>query len=400
MNPAKPGIQRFKVGDTATFRHVITEADIKKFVEITGDDNPLHVDRAFAEKTPFKGIVAHGMLSASFISTMIGKHIPGDGALWVSQSLRFLLPVRIGDELTIHAEITKIQERQQLLDLKSTISNQYKQVILEGESQVKLLELEDSESVPAEDEQRPKVVLITGASRGIGAATAKRLAADGYKIALNYRSDREAAVRVQREIEELGGEVLLCPGDVTDGGDVQAMVAAAKRHFGTVTALVNNATAKIIMTEFGALSWDDVQKQIDTNVKGAFLCTQALLPEFLQNKYGVVVNIGTIATDSAPPPLQTAYVLAKSALQAMTKSLAQELGPKGVRCNLVAPGMTNTTLVSEIPEKARLLTKMQTPLRRLADPTEIAGAIAYLLSDEARHITGETLRVCGGVVMI
>ena len=146
---------QFQVGDKAEIKHTITAEDIRKFVDLTGDDNPLHVDPAYAEKTSFKGVVAHGMLSASFISTIIGKHLPGEGALWVSQSFNFLLPVRIGDELTIVAEIVDKKDKGNRLFLRTEIKNQHKQVILNGESQVKVLETQEpkTSNKPKEDQK-------------------------------------------------------------------------------------------------------------------------------------------------------------------------------------------------------------------------------------------------------
>ena len=392
-------LNRFRVGDSAEFKHTVTSEDIQRFADLTGDDNPLHVDREFAEKTSFKGIVAHGMLGASFISTIIGKHIPGEGALWVSHNLDFLLPVRIGDELTIYAEIIQKHERQRLLTLKTEIRNQYRQIVVSGECKVKVLELEAPEQ-PKSGDADGKVALVTGASRGIGAATAIYLAKQGYCVAINYRADEAGAERVQERILQDGGKAMLCKADVTDERAVQDMVDNVVRRFGTVTALVNNATSRIIPQEFETLEWQDIQRHLDIQVKGAFLCMRAVIKEFLKNRKGSVVNLGTIYSDSTPPLKLTGYVLAKNSLFALTKSLAAEYGPKGLRFNLVSPGMTDTGLISEVPEKTRLMTAMQTPLRRIARPDDVARAIAFLLSDAAEYITGETVRVCGGQVMI
>jgi 3-oxoacyl-[acyl-carrier protein] reductase len=129
-----------KVGDSRSLKRTITEADVRRFVEMTGDDNPLHVDRAYAEATSFKDIVVHGMLGASFISTIIGTQLPGPGALWIAQSLEFLLPVRLGDSLTVTATVTAKHERDRLLELETTIVNQTGQVVLTGAGKVKVLE--------------------------------------------------------------------------------------------------------------------------------------------------------------------------------------------------------------------------------------------------------------------
>jgi 3-oxoacyl-[acyl-carrier protein] reductase len=392
-------IDKFNVGNKAEFKHVITEEDVQKFIEITGDDNPIHVDQDFSRKTSLKGIVAHGMLSVSFISTLIGKYIPGEGGLWLSQSLNFLLPVRIGDELTIRAEVLKKQVSHNILTLKTDIINQHKQLVVSGEGQVRLLEAEEDESeVPAKTQK--KVILITGASRGIGAATAIRLAKDGYCVAINYNSDKSGAEETLKQIQKNGGQAMICQADVRDFDAVKKMVSRTIRKFGTITALVNNATSKMVPQGLESLEWKDIQYHIDIQLKGAFNCIMAVMDEFVKNESGVVVNMGSTSSDSAPPPKLIGYAIAKSALRSFTKSLASEFGPKGIRFNMVSPGMTDTSLISDVPEKSRLMTAMQTPLRRIAKPVDIASAVGFLLRDEAKYITGETLRVCGGQVML
>ena len=130
------------IGDKETLSHTITKGDIDKFVDLTGDDNKLHVDEKYASTTPFKKPVVHGMLGASFISTIIGTKLPGDGALWFSQSLEFLLPVRLGDELTVVAEVIQKNDKENIIELKTEIFNQNRQVVTKGLAKVKVIETE------------------------------------------------------------------------------------------------------------------------------------------------------------------------------------------------------------------------------------------------------------------
>ena len=391
--------ETLQVGDTAEFRHTVTKEDVLKFANLTGDDNALHVDPEFAAKTSFKGVVAHGMLGASFISTVIGKYLPGNGSLWISQNFEFLLPTRIGDTLTISAEILKKHKTQRIITLKTEIKNQHKQVVLTGEGKIKVLQLEESKSDNIKHVET-RVVLITGASKGIGAATAVTLASQGFSVIINYCSDKTGAQNILEQIRKNQGDAIICRADVTKSEEVKKMVSLAKLRFGTITALVNNATSKIIPQTFEELEWRDIELHMNIQLKGAFNCIQAVLPDFQKNKMGSVVNINSIYSDSTPPDKMAGYVMTKNALSALTKSLAVEYGPQGIRFNTVSPGMTETGLISDIPEKTRLVTSMNTPLRRLAQPLDIADAISFLLSDKAKHITGETLRVCGGAVMI
>ncbi|MBA3660208.1 MAG: SDR family oxidoreductase [Gammaproteobacteria bacterium] len=391
---------QYKIGDSAHLIHKITEDDVTKFANLTGDDNPLHVNKAFARKTVFKDTVAHGMLGASFVSTLIGKHIPGDGALWISQNFDFLLPVRIGDELKVFAEVIEKHISQNTLVLAIQITNQHKQAVVKGSAKVKCLEWEETETLQSQSLPDEKVILITGGSRGIGAATAKYLAAKGYRIAINYSQDHEGANSVVTDIIAAGGEAIACQADVRDANAIKRMIGEVKNKFGTITGLVYGATSKVIATDFHHLEWQDIEDHFNIQFRGAFHCVQAVLKEFLEKKRGSVVFIGSLAADATPLLKVTGYATAKAALQTLSKTLALEYGPLGIRFNVVSPGMTETGLIADIPEKTRLLTKMQIPMRKLAKPQDIASAIGFLISEESGHITGETLRVYGGQLMI
>ena len=401
-----------QVGETQTLIKHITEADVRKFVEMTGDDNPLHVDRAYAETTSFKDIVVHGMLGASFISTVIGTKLPGTGALWVSQNMEFLLPVRLGDVLTISATVLKKHERERLLELDTKIINQNQQLILTGVGKVKVLVAAEPEAKPAAD-ARPRVAVVTGGAGGIGKAICQRLAAEGFDVVVNYRgqADRAAqivaeikaaasdATRVLAGVDKRHGGALAVQADISTEAGAQALYQAAVKAFGAVSVLVNNASPRINPKPFGSTSWSEVQQQMDVQVKGAFLMTSAVVPEMGARKWGRVVNITSQVLDGPPSVTWTGYAMAKGALQVFSNYMAAELGPKGITVNCVSPGMCETTLIGDIPEKAQLMIARQTPLRRLAKPSDVAAAVAYLVSDDAGFVTGDTVAVNGGIAI-
>lgn len=397
-----------QVGETQMLTKHITEADVRKFVDMTGDDNPLHVNRAYAETTSFKDIVVHGMLGASFISTVIGTKLPGTGALWVSQNMEFLLPVRLGDVLTISATVLKKHERERLLELDTKIVNQNQQLILTGVGKVKVLVAAEPEVKPAAD-ARPRVAIVTGGAGGIGKAICQRLAADGFDVVVNYRGQADRAAQIVSEINAAAsaaasdtgrlGRALAVQADISTEAGAQALYAAAVKAFGAVGVLVNNASPRISPKPFGATGWDDVQQQMDVQVKGAFLMTSAVVPEMCARKWGRIVNITSQVLDGQPSITWTGYAMAKGALQVFSNYMAAELGPQGITVNCVSPGMCETTLIGDIPEKTQLMIARQTPLRRLATPADVAAAVAYLVSNDAEFITGDTIAVNGGIAI-
>ncbi len=386
-----------KVGDRAVLKHTLTEEDVQAFVSLTGDFNPLHMDEEFAKKTLFQKPVVHGMLSASFISTMIGMLLPGGGALWMSQTLEFLRPAYVGDTLCVSSEVKQKSVSTRILVLEIIIKNQHDGDLVKGESTVKILKLKEGEKTVNLDKE--KVVLITGASRGIGAATAKKLAQDGHSVIINYANSKDEAQVLTEEITTSGGKAVALKANIVNPDEVEDLFISAEKTCGSIEAIVHCAAPENAPQPFDKLVWDSFQEQIDVHLKGAFNCVKLALPKMREDKSGDIIFIGTIYTDDTPPAQQARYVTAKAALTSLARCLAVEYGPKGIKVNVVAPGMTETDMISLLPDKVKMLTKMQTPLRRLAEPVDIANTVSFLLSPLARHITGETIRVCGGAVM-
>lgn len=386
------------VGDTESIVKVIDEADVRRFVQLTGDDNPLHVDRDYAERTPFKDVVVHGMIGASLVSTVVGTRLPGEGALWVSQSFNFVRPVRLGDKLTVSCTVLKKNERERLLELDARVVNQHAEVVLSGQGQVKVLEAEAEQAV-AEPGARVQVALVTGGSGGIGQAVCRRLAAEGYAVAVGFHREERRAAHVVEEIQADDGRAIAVPIAAGEPGAAERVVERVVRELGGISLLVNGASPRIGAKPLDALEWKDLSDQLEVQLGGAFSLVKAVAPRMREQGHGRIVSILSQAIEGSATPGWTAYAVAKGALATFSRQLAAELGPAGITVNCVAPGMTDTRMIGDIPEKQRLIVARQTPLRRLASPEDVAGAVAYLASEQAAFVTGETLRVNGGQVM-
>lgn len=388
------------IGTKAALTHTVTAADLDRFVELTGDDNRLHTDSDYAANTHFKKPVVHGMLGASFISTVIGTKLPGDGALWFSQSLDFLLPVRINDTLTVMAEVLKKDDRNHIIEIKTDVYNQNKQVVIQGIAKVKVVEQEISaDAAGLVVNEIGRTVLVIGGSGGIGAAVCELLAVEGFKVAVHYHSNKTKADQVVSHITANGHTAIACQCDITDMATVEEMVRQVVRKLGDITVVVNCSTTKIAPIKFSDLSWDDFVGHFDNQIKGNFNLLKAVVPIMEKNKYGKIISIDTQYVD-APESNLLPYISAKSALRGFTKSVAYDLAPRGIRVNSVSPGMTETEQISDVPERVRLVVSAKTPLRRLATPKDVANVVSFLASDKSDYLSGETIRVNGGQIMI
>ena len=242
-----------------------------------------------------------------------------------------------------------------------------------------------------------QVALVTGASRGIGRAIARELAGEGYAVCINYYESREAAEELADEIIHSGGEAMTAQADVADARAVEAMVSAAEQTLGQVTLLVNNAgiSRNGLFQDMDDAEW---ARCFAVNVTGARNAIRAVLPHMLHEKAGCIVNISSM-WGLRGASCEVAYASTKAALVGLTRSLALELAPSGIRVNAVAPGCIETDMVRVLGQETKDMLVEMTPLGRLGKPEDIAHAVAFLASDKASFITGQILSADGGFIV-
>jgi 3-oxoacyl-[acyl-carrier protein] reductase len=244
-----------------------------------------------------------------------------------------------------------------------------------------------------------KVAVVTGASKGIGAAIAKQLAADGAQVVVNYSTSREAAIKVVKDITSAGGDAIAVGASIPKEPEIETLFAETRKAYGKVDILVNNAG----VYGFGPLAEvtvDEYRRQHDTNVLGLLLTTKAALPYF-PSEGGSVINISSVVSTLAPPAASV-YAATKGAVDTITKALAKELAVRKIRVNAINPGLVITEGVQAAGIAGSDFEKeaiAATPLGRAGQPEDIAPPVSFLASDEARWITGETIFVSGGAAI-
>ena len=240
-----------------------------------------------------------------------------------------------------------------------------------------------------------KIAVVTGASKGIGAAIAKALAAHGATVVVNYSTSKEGADKVVAAIEQAGGKAVAIGGSVAKSAEIDALFATTKEHFGKVDILVNNA-GQYTFAPIESITEEGIDQLFNVNVKGLLLATKAAVALFPATG-GSIINIGSVVSDTAPP-MGSVYSATKGAVDVITRSLAKELGPRNIRVNGLNPGLTvteGTGFMRESEMEKGLIA--QTPLGRLGQPDDIADVAVFLASDDARWVTGALLQVAGGL---
>ncbi|MFR5644521.1 MAG: 3-oxoacyl-[acyl-carrier-protein] reductase [Clostridium paraputrificum] len=242
-----------------------------------------------------------------------------------------------------------------------------------------------------------KCAVVTGAAKGIGKAIALKLASSGVNIVLNYRSSEDKAIETEKEILSLGVEVLRVKGDISKPNDVENLIDSAKKKFGKIDIMVNNAgiTKDTLLLRMKEEDFDSV---INVNLKGVFNCLKAITPVMVKQKEGKIINLSSVV-GLVGNAGQVNYAASKAGVIGMTKSLAKEIGSRGITVNAVAPGFIETDMTYVLGDKFKEEAKKNIPLKRLGKAEDVAEVVAFLASDSANYITGQVIHVDGGMVM-
>ena len=389
-------------GDEKSFQFLISDNHVHALYEIL--NKGLLPDCRLDFLAWINNLNSTNLLSTSLLSTFVGMCTPGRYATFMDFDVAFKTPIQqykkylltgnvgfksqstftVVENIVINDSIDKV-EPHAMGKIKVRVN----------EPPIKMPSIESLNKNELDLHLKDKVVLVTGASRGIGEVTAKLFSLYGSKVVVNYFHGKEDANRIVDEIVKGGGNALAVQADVSNRQQVKQMMSTICKHYGTVHVLVNNAVRDFYPAPFMELVWDDFQKDIDVSVKGAINCCQEALSLMLKNKNGKIINMSTVAVED-PPPNQSKYVVAKSALAGLTRSLAVEFAPYNIQINMVEPSMVETDLTKHIPKMFIKGMKNDTPMKRNATPIDVAKAIIFLASNLASFTTGQKIMVTGG----
>jgi 3-oxoacyl-[acyl-carrier protein] reductase len=387
---------KFSVGQSFLEKFKIDASTVERFAEFSGDRNPLHLELQAAQSYGYPRQVAHGTILIAFISRMIGMEVPGPGAMWVSNAIEWTAPVFVGDEIELRVTVEKVSVATGILILHIVATNQKGKVVATGSAKVKRMTRVAREDSQTGQERR--VALVTGGSRGIGAAIARRLSLDNTTVAINYRESQQDAENVVEEIRSSGGLAQAYAGDIAEPGTVVNIVHEVIASFGRLDMVVHGASPNILSRPIDTLNYNAVEQYLRIYLGGTLALMSEARPGMVERKFGRFILIGTSFLFGIPPAGLSAYVIAKQALWGLVRSMATELGPVGITSNMVSPSLTVTDMTADISARVKELEARKSPLRRLVSPRDTAELVAFLASDAGGYINGSNLPVTGGPV--
>lgn len=366
-----------------------TQAMIDDFARLSGDTNPLHTRQDFARSIGFHKPVAHGALQVAIVSMLIGMRLPGPGALWRSLSIEWLKPVFVGDRATVTLTIRSASGAGSVILMDIAISSSAGDEIAKGNASVKILTPNQARTPKS---KKRGVVLVTGASGAVGSSIVRALSSQGYRLALLYNR------RPPELSKSFSSAVTLFRCDLSQNGAAADAVRRVISDCDDLYGIVHAAVGPISPASCEKITRADFDQQMAIGPYALSEMMSVAMGSLVASGRGRIVAIGTSAMQAAPPVGWGAYLTAKHAMWGYIRNCAIEFGRYGVTSNMVSPTMMVSELTANIPHSIKEVEAARNPVRRLADPEDVASAVAYLFSSEAGFINGQNIFLSGGAV--
>ncbi len=388
------------VGKETVIKKKIIKKDIINFSKLSGDTNPIHINQNYAKKMGFGKLVAHGMLTESFISSIIGNKLPGPGSLWAEKQIKFLKIVRENDIITFKSKITEIHEKNNLAVIDIKAYNQFKELVFDSLNKVilsqdiKIKALKKNNQIFVKKKLikvKKKLAIILGASGGIGIAVTNKLLKKKFNVIALYRSDNTELKKLSKIHKNLHLHNL----DLNNKSSMIKFIKIIKKNY--PTHFINCYSPKIYPVNFEKITNEDFDHYFDKSLKNIFLLIKECVKRFKIIGRGNIIDITSVFI-KLPEINFLPYITFKGSMTALIKSLSVELAAHNIRANSVMAGVTDTQQISDMSKKQKLLIAAKTPLQRIAIPSDIADAVYFLTSKESKFITGSTIDVNGGII--
>ena len=388
------------VGKETVIKKKIIKKDIINFSKLSGDTNPIHTNQQYAKKMGFGKLVAHGMLTESFISSIIGNKLPGPGSLWAEKQIKFLKIVRENDTITFKSKITEIHEKNNLAIIDIKAYNQFKELVFDSLNKVilskdiKIKGLKKNNQIFVGKKLikvRKKLAIILGASGGIGIAVTNKLLKKKFNVIALYRSDNTELKKLSKINKNLHIHNL----DLNNKSSIIEFIKIIKKNY--PTHFINCYSPKIYPVNFDKITNEDFDHYFDKSLKNIFLLIKECVKRFKVIGEGNIIDITSVFL-ILPEINFLPYIPFKGSMTALIKSLSVELAIHNIRANSVMAGVTDTQQISDMSKKQKLLIAAKTPLQRIAKPSDIADAVYFLTSKESKFITGSMIDVNGGII--
>ena len=401
-------IKYIKIGTKKNISVKITDKLIRKFSNLSGDKNPIHLKDS--HKKFVKKPIAHGFLTASFISNLIGNKFPGPGSLWVSQNLNFIKPVYVNDKIDVLVEVLSLDYRFNIINMKTTIFNN-NEIVVDGNAKVKILNTILKENVKVKRQNKiikkniikkdnKKVAIILGSTGKIGREVIKQMNNKNFNLILHYFNNKKEANIILKKLKNYKNtKNILHTCDLEDFNMVKKFINSIIKKYNRIDVVINCASSNINHIKFDNLKWSDFQSQLNSNLKINYNILSLLSSKNLKQK----CNFIALNSSFLDEPINNFhhYVAAKGALSALMKSLSKVLVNKNIYINSIAPSQLEENFqMNDLSDRQKMITIAKTPVKRLCSAMDVALAIKYLVSDDASFICGETIRVNGGQIVI